>query len=204
MLGSLRGKSFNRSMTIDTSRHPSLAALFLGFLSIGLMSFGGGLAAWTRRLVVQRRGWVDDEQFLSGYALSQLIPGATNVNLAVFIGSHLRGAAGACAAFAGLTLLPLIIILTVGAVYLHVQGLPSGTLFSAALSGMGAVAIGLNLGTGVQLARHNIRRVAPACIATVVAGSIGILGIPLLKVLPVMIPVSLVATWIGLRAEGGT
>ena len=64
-----------------------------------MMSFGGGLAAWTRREVVQMRGWLDDKQFLSGYALSQLVPGATNVNLAVFIGTQMRGALGAIACF---------------------------------------------------------------------------------------------------------
>ncbi len=84
-------------------RRPSLASLFVGFVSIGMMSFGGGLAAWIRREVVQRRGWMDDQQFLSGYALSQLVPGATNVNLSVFIGAQLRGVPGAVAAVLGLT-----------------------------------------------------------------------------------------------------
>ena len=46
--------------------------------------------------------WLDDKQFLSGYALSQLVPGATNVNLAVFIGTQLRGTPGAMACFVGL------------------------------------------------------------------------------------------------------
>jgi chromate transporter len=64
-----------------------LTDLFLGFLNIGAMSFGGGLATWIRRETVQRRGWLDDRQFLAGYALSQIVPGATNVNLAVFIGA---------------------------------------------------------------------------------------------------------------------
>ncbi|MBV9251317.1 MAG: chromate transporter, partial [Acetobacteraceae bacterium] len=103
------------------TRHPgrpTLAALFLAFLSIGMMSFGGGLAAWIRREVVQRRGWLDDHQFLSGFALSQLIPGATNVNLAVFIGCNLRGVWGALAAFAGLTVLPVVLVLAVGTIYL--------------------------------------------------------------------------------------
>jgi chromate transporter len=39
---------------------PSLAALFASFVSIGMMSFGGGLAAWTRREVVLRRGLLND------------------------------------------------------------------------------------------------------------------------------------------------
>src|SRR5208282_2387651 len=88
----------------------SLPALFRGFLSIGLSSFGGGLAAWIRREVVERRGWLDDKQFLTGYALSQLVPGPTNVNLAVFIGAQLRGALGVLAALAGLMLVPTALI----------------------------------------------------------------------------------------------
>src|ERR1700753_2988150 len=92
------------------SCQPSLASLFVSFVSIGMMSFGGGLAAWTRREVVQKRGWLDDQQFLSGYALSQLVPGATNVNLAVFIGTQMRGTAGALACLLGLVTLPVIIV----------------------------------------------------------------------------------------------
>jgi chromate transporter len=182
-------------MTNREPTRPSLGALFAGFLSIGMMSFGGGLAAWIRRETVQRRGWLDDQQFLSGYALSQLIPGATNVNLAVFIGTVLRGAAGALACFAGLTALPVAIVLAIGAIYLHAQGL-GGAAFSTALTGMGAVAIGLNLGMGVRLARRNIRRVVPAVVATVIALAIGVFGYPLLHVLAVMMPISLLLTWL--------
>lgn len=172
---------------------PSLAALFRGFVSIGMSSFGGGLTAWVRREVVQRRGWMDDQQFLSGYALSQLVPGATNVNLAVFIGTQLRGVAGALVCFAGLTAPPLVLALMLGAAYFGMRGMPGGVSLSIALSGMGAVAIGLNLGTGIRLARHGVRRIIPALITAAVALSIGVAGVPLLKVLAVMIPVSLVA-----------
>ncbi|HEY8289137.1 MAG TPA: chromate transporter [Acetobacteraceae bacterium] len=183
-----------------TDGRPSLGALFTSFASIAMMSVGGGLAAWTRREVVQRRSWMDDQQFLSGYALSQLVPGATNVNLAVFIGTQLRGTPGAIAAFAGLTTLPLIIVLTVGMIYLRTQGMPGGAWFSTALAGMGAVAIGLNLGTGIRLGRHNIRQIVPALIAAAVALSIGVFGVPLLHALAVMIPISLIVAWLERRA----
>ena len=174
---------------------PSLGSIFLGFVSIGMMSVGGGLAAWIRREVVQRRGWLDDQQFLSGYALSQLVPGATNVNLSVFIGAQLRGALGATAAVAGLTALPVAIVLIVGSIYLHTRGLPGGALFSTALTGMGAVAIGLNLGTGIQLGRRHVRRLSAAAVMAVVAISIGLLGFHLLHVLVVVMPISLLLAW---------
>jgi chromate transporter len=175
---------------------PSLASLFVSFMSIGMMSFGGGLSAWTRREVVQRRGWLDDKQFLSGYALSQLVPGATNVNLAVFIGTQMRGATGAVACFCGLMALPVVIVLALGALYLHSQGHTGGAWVSAVLGGMGAVAIGLNLGTGVRLFRLNISGVVPVAITAIVALSIGGFGFSLVHVLLVMMPVSLAAAWL--------
>ena len=174
---------------------PSLVSLFRSFFSIGMMSFGGGLAAWTRREVVQKRGWLDDKQFLSGYALSQLVPGATNVNLAVFIGTQMRGAAGAVACFCGLTALPVVIVLAAGLLYLHSQGGNGGTWVSGALGGAGAVAIGLNLGTGVRLARQNISGLIPIAVTAVVTLSIGVFGFSLVHVLLVMMPVSLLLAW---------
>jgi chromate transporter len=173
-----------------------LASLFVSFVSIGMMSFGGGLAAWTRREVVQRRGWLDDQQFLSGYALSQLVPGATNVNLAVFIGTQMRGAAGAIACFCGLTALPVAIVLVLGVLYLHSQETTEGARVSLALGGMGAVAIGLNLGTGVRLARRNIRGPIPIAVTAIVTLSIGVFGFPLVHVLLVMLPISLLLAWL--------
>ena len=101
----------------STPGPPSLAALFLCFLTIGSTSFGGGLLGWIRRELVERRGWIDDQQFLVFYGLSQMVPGATNVNLSVIIGNQLRGVPGACAAVAGLLLVPLAILLALGTLY---------------------------------------------------------------------------------------
>jgi len=182
------------------NRRPTLLSLFAAFASIGIMSFGGGLAAWIRREVVQRREWLDDQQFLSGYALSQLVPGASNVNLTVFIGAQLRGVPGAIVAFIGLTILPVAIVFGLGMLYLHRSGLPGGGAVGGVLAGMGAAAIGLNLGTGIRLGRLHLRRVVPLAIVVVIALAIGVLGFPLLHVLAVMLPVSLALTWLDRRA----
>ena len=175
---------------------PSLLSLFTSFMRIGLAAFGGGLAAWTRREIVEVRGWMDDTQFLSGYALAQLVPGATNVNLAVFIGTQMRGVPGAISCFLGLCGPPLLIVLVTGYLYLHSQSAAAGPWLGAALSGMGAVAIGLSLGTGIRLGRRNLRRLVPIGITAIVALSIGIFGYPLPYVLLVMMPVSLGAAWL--------
>jgi len=127
------------------------------------------------------------------------VPGATNVNLAVFIGTLMRGKTGALACFAGLTALPVAIMLVAGTLYLHAQSNSALAWLSGALGGMGAVAIGLNLGTGVRLGRRNLRGIVPLLITTVVAVSIGILGYPLIQVLLIILPVSILITWLTAR-----
>jgi chromate transporter len=173
---------------------PSLATLFLSFLSIGSTSFGGGLLGWIRRELVERRGWIDDQQFLVCYGISQMVPGATNVNLSVIIGTQLRGIPGAVAAVAGLLLVPLAILLAAGTLYFATHGGSGGHLLNAALAGAGAAAIGFNLATGLRLAWHNIRRVGPALITVGIIIGIGILRVPLIEVLLVMLPASLAVT----------
>src|SRR4051794_728064 len=144
---------------------PSLSALFLSFLTIGSTSFGGGLMGWIRRELVERRRWIDDPQFLASFGLAQLVPGATNVNLSVIIGTQLRGIPGAIAAIAGLLLVPLAVLLCLGGLYFASRGVPGGRLLNTALAGAGAAAIGFNIATGIRLAQHNIRRIGPALVA---------------------------------------
>lgn len=178
---------------------PTLLALFGSFLTIGITSFGGGLTAWIRRELVERRRWIDDQQFLSNYALSQLVPGATNVNLAVLVGTQLRGIPGALTALAGMLLIPLSILLTLGAFYFAAHGGPGNWFLNTALAGAGAAAIGFNIATGIRLARLNVRKVGSGLIATAIVIGIGILRIPLLEVLLVMLPTSLLVTWLERR-----
>jgi chromate transporter len=174
-----------------TTKPTTLAALFKSFLSIGSMSFGGGLTGWIRRELVERRGWLDDTQFLSGYALSQIVPGAVNVNLAVLIGTQLRGAIGALAALAGLMFVPLLILFALGTFYFSAHGGAGLRLLDVALAGAGAAGIGFNLATGIRLARSNLRGIGSALVAALIVVGIGILRIPLLEVLLVMVPASL-------------
>ncbi len=172
---------------------PSLAASFACFARIGMLSFGGGLTGWMRREIVQRRGWLDDRQFLSGLVLCQLAPGPGAVNLSIHIGTRLRGASGACAAFAGLMLAPVLLVLGLGALYFSHRTLPG---VEAAMAGLGAAAIGLNLAAGLQMLRGNLRGLPQAAVMLATALSVGVLGLNLLAVLAVMLP----ASWLATRA----
>jgi chromate transporter len=178
-----------------SSARPRVLAIYLGFLRVGTYSVGGGLAAWIRRESVTRQGWIDDTQFLTSYALSQLVPGATNVNLAVFIGTQLRGGAGAIAALAGLMTVPLGVFLALGWAYFALGRGAAGPWLALALAGMGASAVGLMLSIGIRLGRRNLRSAVSVGVAAVTAVVVGMLRVKLVLALGVLIPASLLLHW---------
>ena len=70
--------------------------LFLGFLKVGLFSFGGAYAAIPLiRDVVLYYGWIDDEKLSYMIAVSESTPGPLMVNMATYIGSTMAGLPGA-------------------------------------------------------------------------------------------------------------
>ncbi len=167
---------------------PTLGALFHVFLIIGMQSFGGGMSSWMRREIVLKRRWMEEVAFLSGMALCQITPGPNAVNLAVFIGTTLRGRAGAVAAVGGMLLVPVILVLAMGAGFAELRDVKG---LESAMAGLGCAAIGLNLATGLRMTRKNIRTPAAIAITLVAAIGVGILGANLLLTLLVLIPASL-------------
>jgi chromate transporter len=174
---------------------PSLGAIAGAFLVIAMQSFGGGLSGWIRRDVVQQRGWLSEDQFLSGLALCQIAPGPNAVNLAVFIGTTLRGASGACAALLGMVGAPMLLVIALG---VAADALAGSAAVSSAMAGIGAAAIGLNLATGVRMLRRGVRSVPAALIVLAATLGIGAFGANFLASVLVLLPVSIAAAiWAG-------
>ena len=91
--------------------------LFLNFLMIGALSFGGGYGMISLvREVVLNHGWLTESEFLSFIAVSESTPGPLAVNMATFIGSSQGGLAGAFFATLGVVLPSFFIILLIAAV----------------------------------------------------------------------------------------
>jgi chromate transporter len=105
-----------------------------------MTSFGGGITAYIRRLVVTRKRWLTDEEFLPGLGLVQLLPGANVVGLSVYIGNHLKGPIGSVVALGSLLIPPFISTCALGFLYFH-AGKTADT--KALLAGITAVACGL-------------------------------------------------------------
>lgn len=125
----------------------SLRELFFAFNRLALQGFGGVLPVAQRELVEHRR-WLTKDEFVEMLAVSQVMPGPNVVNLALMFGDRRFGTRGALAALGGMLLAPLVIVLALTALYVRFDEVPAVT---GALRGMGAVAAGLVLSTGLKL-----------------------------------------------------
>ena len=101
--------------------------LFWTYLKIGTFTIGGGYAMLPliQREVVDRRGWIDEQEFLNMIALAQAAPGLIAVNSAIFIGWRIGGWKGVCGAVLGAVLPSFLIILGIAMVFADWKELPA-------------------------------------------------------------------------------
>jgi chromate transporter len=128
-------------------RPESLTDLFVSFTLLALQGFGGVLAVVQRELVEKKR-WLSQEEFIEDWSVAQIMPGPNVINLALIVGSRYFGLKGAVVGLAGMMAVPLILVLTLALIYSQFADHPG---VAGALRGMGAVASGLILATGMKL-----------------------------------------------------
>lgn len=89
--------------------------LFWSFFKVGSFTIGGGYAMipLMQRELVDRHGWMSEEEFLDHVSLSQTMPGVFAVNMASMVGYRLRGVRGAVAAVVGNVVMPIAAILLI-------------------------------------------------------------------------------------------
>ena len=126
---------------------PTTGALFRGFLSLGLMGFGGVLPL-ARHMLVEERRWLSAAEFADLLGLCQFLPGGNAINLAVAVGLRFRAVPGAAAALAGLLAAPAVVVVLLGAVYDRFADHP---MVRHAFAGLAAAAAGLLVGLAAKL-----------------------------------------------------
>jgi len=185
----------------DTSGHdsaglappPSLAALFFGFLGIGVIAFGGVLPI-ARRALVEKHRWITNEEFTELLGLSQFLPGPNILNFTIVLGSRFHGIPGAASAFLGLSLVPMVIVITLG--WLFDRYADIGAV-SNAMAGVAAAAAGLVLAMAGHIAaplwRNPTLRASAIAVATFLA--IGVFGVRLPVVMLIVAPLSVALAW---------
>ena len=101
--------------------------IFTCFAKIGAFTIGGGYAMIPiiQKEVVDKRGWISEEDFMDVLAISQSAPGILAVNISIFLGHKLRGTKGSIVATLGSTLPSFTIILLIAMFFAGYQDNPT-------------------------------------------------------------------------------
>ncbi|MEZ4709151.1 MAG: chromate efflux transporter [Caldilineaceae bacterium] len=157
------------TLTVQTLQFASvkLDQLFLVFLKVGLLLYGGGyvLLAFLRNDLVLRLGWLTDQQLLDAVAIGQFTPGPL-FTTATFVGYVLAGVPGAIVATVGIFLPAFCFV----AMLKHIIPIMRRSIWTAALlDGVNVGALGLMMGVTWQLGRAAIMDWLTALLAVVSA-----------------------------------
>jgi len=167
--------------------YPLLLELFLRFLKIGLVGFGGGWAILPiiEREIVEDAGWLTAEEYYDLVAIAGSTPGPVAVNAATYVGYKLAGPLGAFIATMGVVLPPFTIISFVA----YSLGFAAGNRYVQALiNGLKGAVIGLmtlallSMLTGIRSSMPHLYQIAAIiCIALFM-----ILTVTVLKLHPII------------------
>ena len=128
----------------------SLGTLFFTFFKIGLFTFGGGYAmiALLEEEFIQRRRWLDKDEFLDMTAIAESTPGPVAINSATYLGYKLAGVPGAAAATVAVCLPSFLIIY---AISLFFEQFTQLTVIANAFKGIQVCVIYLIFSAGVRM-----------------------------------------------------
>jgi chromate transporter len=172
---------------------PTLWNLFISFVTISLLGFGGTVA-WARRMAVDERRWMTAAEFNEAFALCQFLPGPNVANFAVVFGARVRGVPGALSAAAGLVGPSLALMIILGLLYSRYGEIEA---LQRILAGVSTAAAGLIFGTAARMAEPLLRPAqwhAPV-IALVVLLAVGVLRVPLWWALAIGMPLGIGLAW---------
>ncbi|MBS0030824.1 chromate transporter [Chitinophaga sp. 22321] len=133
----------------------SLRDLVIYFLKLGTWGFGGpvALAGYMHRDLVEDKQWISEEDYKEGLALAQLAPGPLAAQLGIYMGYVHYRLPGATLAGLAFVLPSFLMVLGLGFMYVHWQGIP---WMQAVFYGVGAAVIGI-IGTSAwKLTRKSI------------------------------------------------
>ena len=128
--------------------------LLIGFLKVGLFSFGGGYVSIALiREIVLSHGWMDEEMLTYMIAVSESTPGPLMVNLATYIGSSKGGIIGAVIATSAVVLPAYVIIILIMFLF---KGLMKNKAFQSTFDALKPCVIGIIFATGLSVIWNNL------------------------------------------------
>lgn len=184
----------------------SLGTLFFTFFKIGLFTFGGGYAmiALLEEEFIQRRRWLDKDEFLDMTAIAESTPGPVAINSATYLGYKLAKVPGAATATVAVCLPSFLIIY---AISLFFEQFTQLTVIASAFKGIQVCVIYLIFSAGVRMLKALDKSpFATGVLAAVMLVMVGLslAGVGVSSILLILLSGAAgVAAWlIGRRKEG--
>ena len=147
--------------------------MFLTLFKIGLFTFGGGYAmlALLESELVEKKKWIDKDEFLDMVAIAESTPGPIAINCATYVGYKRAGVLGSALCTLGVVLPSFIIIFTIS---LFLDAFLRFRLIAYAFKGIQAGVVYLILSAGVKMLRGMKKNpMSIAILCTVLACMIG-------------------------------
>lgn len=184
----------------------SLGTLFFTFFKIGLFTFGGGYAmiALLEEEFIQRRKWLDKDEFLDMTAIAESTPGPVAINSATYLGYKLAKVPGAATATVAVCLPSFLIIY---AISLFFEQFTQLTVIANAFKGIQVCVIYLIFSAGVRMLKALDKSpFATGVLAAVMLVMVGLslAGVSVSSILLILLSGAAgVAAWLtGRRKEG--
>ena len=184
----------------------SLGTLFFTFFKIGLFTFGGGYAmiALLEEEFIQRRKWLDKDEFLDMAAIAESTPGPVAINSATYLGYKLAKVPGAATATVAVCLPSFLIIY---AISLFFEQFTQLTVIANAFKGIQVCVIYLIFSAGVRMLKALDKSpFATGVLAAVMLVMVGLslAGVSVSSILLILLSGAAgVAAWLlGRRKEG--
>lgn len=184
----------------------NLGTLFFTFFKIGLFTFGGGYAmiALLEEEFIQRRKWLDKDEFLDMTAIAESTPGPVAINSATYLGYKLAKVPGAATATVAVCLPSFLIIY---AISLFFEQFTQLTVIANAFKGIQVCVIYLIFSAGVRMLKSLDKSLfAIGIFAAVMLVMVGLslAGVSVSSILLILLSGAAgVAAWlIGRRKEG--
>ncbi len=139
----------------SSSSLPSWISLFFKFLKLGATAYGGpAIAGQMKRTFIQEYGWISEEDFNRGLALCQLIPGATWVQMAAYVGYRLRGIFGAAIGAVAFVIPSFLFVLGLSIPYFYWGDL---WFIQALFRGLGAIVVAIVFDAFLQFGKPHLK-----------------------------------------------
>ena len=144
-----------------------LLELFLTLFKIGLFTFGGGYAmiAFFESEFVEKKKWLEKEEFLDMVAIAESTPGPIAINSATYVGYKQAGVLGSACATLGVVLPSFIIIFIIS---LFLDKFLTFELVGYAFKGIQAGVVYLILSAGIKMLKGMKKNVMSIAITSLV------------------------------------